>query len=52
MGLSTFPAGDQVWLPFLDKPDLPLGGRELFQWGQRAVAIDHKHETKGESEDK
>jgi hypothetical protein len=52
MGLSTFPADGQVWLHFLDKPDLPLGGRELFRWCQRAVAIDHGHDTKGESGDK
>jgi hypothetical protein len=52
MGLSTFLAGGQVWLYFLDKPDLPFGRRELFWWYQRAVATDHEHETKGESEEK
>jgi hypothetical protein len=48
MDLSTFPAGGRVWLYFLDKPDLPFGGRELFWWCQRAVAIDHEHETNEE----
>jgi hypothetical protein len=43
MGLSTFPAGDQCGCIFF---------RELFQWCQKAVAIDHEHETKGESEEK
>jgi hypothetical protein len=52
MGLFTFPAGDRVWLYFLDKPDLPFGGRKLFWWCQRAVAIDHEHETKEESKEK
>jgi hypothetical protein len=52
MGLSTFPAGGWVGLYFLDKPDLPFGGWELFWWCQRAVATDHEHETKGESEEK
>jgi hypothetical protein len=52
MGLSTFPAGGQVWLYFLDKLDLPFGGWELFWWCQRAVVTDHEHATKGESEEK
>jgi hypothetical protein len=48
MGLCTFFVGGQVWLYFLNKPDLPFGGRELFWWCQRAVATVHEHATKGE----
>jgi hypothetical protein len=29
-----------------NKSDLPFGGRVLFWWCQRAVAIGHEHETK------
>jgi hypothetical protein len=51
MDLSTFLVGGQVWLYFLDKPNLPFGAGELFWWCQRAV-VTNEHETKGESEDK
>jgi hypothetical protein len=52
MGLSTFLVGGWLWLYVLNKPDLPFGGRKLFRWCQRAVAIDYEHETKRESEEK
>jgi hypothetical protein len=52
MGLSTFLVGGWVWLYFLDKLDLPFGGREFFWCCQRAMVTDHEHETKEESEEK